>query len=49
MSRIGKQPVKIPAGVSVEITNTLVNLKGPKGTLSPDEIAPRKSLTLTGP
>jgi large subunit ribosomal protein L6 len=34
MSRIGKQPVKIPAGVSVEITDMHVNLKGPKGTLS---------------
>ena len=34
MSRIGKQPVKIPSGVSVEITASHVNLKGPKGTLS---------------
>lgn len=34
MSRIGKQPVKIPSGVSVEITASHVNLKGPKGSLS---------------
>lgn len=34
MSRIGKQPVKIPAGVTVEITSTEVTIKGPKGTLS---------------
>lgn len=34
MSRIGKQPVKIPAGVSVEITTSHVNFTGSKGTLS---------------
>ena len=34
MSRIGKQPITIPAGVSVEITTDLVTIKGPKGTLN---------------
>ena len=34
MSRIGKQPVKIPAGVNVTIDGTAVNVKGPKGELS---------------
>ena len=34
MSRIGKQPITIPAGVSVEITSDLVTIKGPKGTLN---------------
>ncbi len=34
MSRIGKQPVKLPSGVTAEITSTLVTLKGTKGTLS---------------
>ena len=35
MSRIGKLPVAIPAGVTVEIKdNNLVTVKGPKGTLS---------------
>lgn len=34
MSRIGKQPVKIPAGVTVEITSTQISVKGSKGTLS---------------
>ncbi len=34
MSRIGKQPVKIPAGVSVEITASHVNFTGSKGKLS---------------
>ena len=35
MSRIGRLPVKIPAGVTVEITeNNKVTVTGPKGTLS---------------
>ncbi len=34
MSRIGKQPVKVPTGVSVEISSSEVKLAGPKGTLS---------------
>ena len=35
MSRIGKLPVTVPAGVEVEITDSnLVTVKGPKGTLS---------------
>ena len=34
MSRIGKMPILIPEGVSVEITDALVNVKGPKGELS---------------
>lgn len=33
MSRIGKQPVKLPAGVSVEITATEIQIKGSKGNL----------------
>ncbi len=34
MSRIGKQPVTIPAGVTVTIENRLVTVTGPKGTLT---------------
>ena len=34
MSRIGKQPVVIPAGVEVSINGNVVTVKGPKGTLS---------------
>jgi large subunit ribosomal protein L6 len=35
MSRIGKQPVTIPAGVDVKVgEGNLVTVKGPKGTLS---------------
>jgi large subunit ribosomal protein L6 len=33
MSRIGKMPVAIPAGVSIELDNHLVTVKGPKGEL----------------
>jgi len=34
MSRIGKQPVKLPSGVTVEINSTDIIVKGSKGTLS---------------
>ena len=34
MSRIGKIPVALPAGVDVQIEGDLVTVKGPKGTLS---------------
>lgn len=34
MSRIGKQPIVIPAGVDVTVEGNLVTVKGPKGTLS---------------
>ena len=34
MSRIGRLPVPVPAGVDVTITGNDVTVKGPKGTLS---------------
>lgn len=34
MSRIGRLPVEIPAGVDVEVKGTSVHIKGPKGELS---------------
>lgn len=34
MSRIGKKPVVIPAGVEVKLDGTTVTVKGPKGTLT---------------
>ena len=34
MSRIGKQPITIPAGVEVDINGSTVTVKGPKGTLT---------------
>jgi len=36
MSRIGKQPVTIPSGVSVSVDKSKVTVKGPKGSLSLD-------------
>ena len=33
MSRIGKKPISVPAGVDVKIDGTTVTAKGPKGTL----------------
>ncbi len=34
MSRIGKAPVAIPAGVTIDVKDTLVTVKGPKGELT---------------
>jgi large subunit ribosomal protein L6 len=34
MSRIGKQPISIPEGVTVEVANGRVSVKGPGGQLS---------------
>lgn len=34
MSRIGKKPIEIPAGVTVTVNNGNVTVKGPKGELS---------------
>jgi large subunit ribosomal protein L6 len=34
MSRIGKRPVAIPSGVTANIDNGLLSVKGPKGTLT---------------
>ncbi|MFC4803404.1 50S ribosomal protein L6 [Neobacillus sp. GCM10023253] len=34
MSRVGKKPIEIPAGVTVALNNNTVTVKGPKGELS---------------
>jgi large subunit ribosomal protein L6 len=37
MSRIGKKPINLPAGVTVDVSaHGLVTVKGPKGTLTQD-------------
>lgn len=36
MSRIGRLPISIPAGVTVTVNGTVVTVKGSKGTLSQD-------------
>ncbi len=40
MSRIGKMPVVVPAGVDVAIDGSTVTVKGPKGVLSHEVAAP---------
>lgn len=40
MSRIGKYPVPVPAGVDVTIEGAVVTVKGPKGTLAHTAPAP---------
>lgn len=34
MSRIGRKPINIPAGVTVNVADSVIEVKGPKGTLS---------------
>ena len=34
MSRIGRMPIAVPAGVDVKIDGSTVTVKGPKGTLT---------------
>ena len=48
MSRIGKMPIAIPAGVTVEVAeNNKVTVKGPKGTLS-RVLAPQMEIKIEG-
>ena len=47
MSRIGRKPIAIPAGVEVTNDNGLVTVKGPKGTLS-QKINPIISVEVNG-
>ena len=39
MSRIGKKPVPVPAGVTASITDGQLSVKGPKGTLAIDLVS----------
>jgi large subunit ribosomal protein L6 len=39
MSRIGKQPISIPSGVTITVDDRAVTVAGPKGTLSQPLIA----------
>ena len=47
MSRIGKKPVTIPAGVEVKVDGTTVTVKGPKGTLT-QEVHPNMTIAIEG-
>lgn len=50
MSRIGRMPITVPAGVDVKVDGTIVTVKGPKGTLTqeihPDMIIEREGAEL---
>ena len=39
MSRIGKMPIALPAGVTMDFTNKVVTVKGPKGSLTREVVA----------
>ena len=47
MSRIGRMPIEIPAGVTVSYENHHMNVKGPKGELSRD-LHPDMNITVEG-
>jgi len=43
MSRIGRLPIEVPAGVDISVEGATVSVKGPKGSLSRD-IAPQLTI-----
>ena len=45
MSRIGKHPIAVPAGVEVKVDGSTVTVKGPKGTLT-KEFKPSMSIAV---
>lgn len=47
MSRIGKHPIAVPAGVEVKVDGSTVTVKGPKGTLT-KEFKPSMSIAVDG-
>ncbi|MCI8650036.1 MAG: 50S ribosomal protein L6 [Anaerotruncus sp.] len=47
MSRIGRKPITVPAGVEVKIDGSTVTVKGPKGTLT-QTFRPEISIELEG-
>ncbi|MBR0480562.1 50S ribosomal protein L6 [Candidatus Saccharibacteria bacterium] len=47
MSRIGKQPVDIPAGVTITVGEQFITVAGPKGTLEVP-VQPNTSTTVEG-
>lgn len=47
MSRIGKMPIAIPAGVDVKLDGNVITVKGPKGELK-TQIRPEITVTVDG-
>ncbi len=47
MSRIGRKPINIPAGVEAKFENGVITVKGPKGTLT-QNVHPNMDVTIEG-
>jgi large subunit ribosomal protein L6 len=51
MSRVGKAPISLPAGVTIDVKGAVVSVKGPKGELTqkidPDMIVKVEDSTIT--
>lgn len=47
MSRIGRSPITVPAGVDVKIDGSAVTVKGPKGTIT-KQFKPSMKITMDG-
>lgn len=45
MSRIGRKPINIPAGVELKLDNGVITIKGPKGTLT-REVHPNMAVNI---
>ena len=47
MSRIGRKPINIPAGVTVSVDGSVVSVKGPKGALT-QKVHPNMTVSVEG-
>ena len=47
MSRIGKLPIEIPAGVTVSVKDQTITVKGPKGELN-QTVSPNVKVEIEG-
>ena len=47
MSRIGRKPINIPAGVTLQVDGNVITVKGPKATLT-QKIHPNMSVSVDG-
>ena len=47
MSRIGRKPINIPAGVEVKVDGSVVTVNGPKGTLT-QKFSPNMNVSVEG-
>ncbi len=48
MSRIGKLPIELPAGVTVDIKDNIVTVKGPKGELKQEVKSDKVAVAVEG-